>query len=58
VAKQRTDASLAWTTKGKVTGRERFLAKIEAGLPWRMRLALVEPQYARAGRDRPPARPH
>ncbi len=29
MAKQRTFASLAWSTKGKVTWRERFLAEMD-----------------------------
>ena len=29
MSKQRTFASLAWSTKGKVTRRERFLAEMD-----------------------------
>ena len=32
--KQTTFASLAWDTKGKVTRRERFLAEMDAVIPW------------------------
>jgi len=31
---QRTFASLAWHGKGKVTRRERFLAEMDAVIPW------------------------
>lgn len=54
MAKQRTFASLAWTTKGKVTRRERFLAEMEAVIPWPALLALIEPHYPKAGRGRQP----
>jgi IS5 family transposase len=54
MAKQRTFASLAWTTKGKVTRRERFLAEMNAVIPWPGLLALIEPHYPKAGRGRQP----
>jgi len=54
MAKQRTFASLAWSTKGKVTRRERFLAEMDQVIPWRALLALIEPHYPKAGRGRPP----
>jgi IS5 family transposase len=54
MAKQRTFASLAWTTKGKVTRRERFLAEMDAVIPWSALLALIEPHYPKAGRGRQP----
>ena len=31
---QRTFASMAWSAKGKVTRRERFLAEMDAVIPW------------------------
>jgi hypothetical protein len=31
---QRTFASMAWQAKGKVTRRERFLAEMDAVIPW------------------------
>ena len=31
---QRTFASMAWNGKGKVTRRERFLAEMDAVIPW------------------------
>src|SRR6266498_431837 len=52
--KQRTFASLAWSTKGKVTRRERFLAEMDQVIPWRPLLALIEPHYPKAGRGRQP----
>jgi IS5 family transposase len=54
MAKQRTFASLAWTTKGKVTRRERFLAEMNAVIPWAALLAVIAPYYPRAGRGRQP----
>jgi hypothetical protein len=46
---QPTFASLAWDSKGKVTRRERFLAEMDAVIPWTRLLALVEPHYPKAG---------
>lgn len=54
MAKQRTFASLAWSSKGKVTRRERFLAEMDQVIPWRPLLALIEPHYPKAGRGRRP----
>ena len=42
---QRTFASVAWSQKGKVTRRERFLAEMEAVIPWPRLLQLIEPHY-------------
>ncbi len=55
MSNQRTFASVAWSQKGKVTRRERFLAEMEAVIPWRRLIALIEPHYPKAGRGR---RPH
>jgi IS5 family transposase len=52
---QRTFASVAWTRKGKVTRRERFLAEMDAVIPWDCLIGLIEPHYPKAGRGR---RPH
>ena len=52
---QRTFASVAWSQKGKVTRRERFLAEMNAVIPWARLKALIEPHYPKAGRGR---RPH
>ena len=46
---QRTFASLAWTHKSKVTRRERFLAEMDAVIPWQRLEALIEPYYPKAG---------
>jgi hypothetical protein len=51
---QRTLASVAWTQKGKQTRRERFLAEMDAVIPWARLLALIEPHYPKAGRGRQP----
>ncbi len=51
---QRTFASLAWTQKGKVTRRERFLAEMDAVIPWARLQALIAPHYPQAGAGRQP----
>lgn len=48
--KQLTFASLAHSTKKKVTRREKFLAEMEAVVPWSRLLALIEPHYPKMGR--------
>jgi transposase, IS5 family len=54
MGEQRTFASLAWTEKKKVTRRERFLAEMNAVIPWTELLALIAPHYPTAGRGRTP----
>src|SRR5271154_736472 len=54
MGKQRTFASMAWQAKGKVTRRERFLAEMDAVIPWRRLLGLIEPHYPKAGNGRQP----
>jgi IS5 family transposase len=54
MAEQRTFASLAWGEKGKVTRRERFLAEMDAVIPWARLLKLIEPHYPKAGKGRHP----
>jgi len=49
MAEQRTFASLAWSTKGKVTRRERFLAEMNAVIPWARLVPLIEPHYPKGG---------
>lgn len=51
---QRTFASIAWIHKGKTTRREQFLAEMEAVIPWKTLLALIEPYYPKAGRGTQP----
>ena len=51
---QRSFASLAWSAKGKVTRRERFLAEMDAVIPWRRLLGLIGPHYPKAGNGRQP----
>lgn len=51
---QRTFASMAWGAKGKVTRRERFLAEMDAVIPWPGLLRLIEPHYPKAGNGRQP----
>lgn len=52
--KQMTFASAAWSAKGKTTRRERFLAEMNAVIPWPRLTALVEPHYPKAGNGRQP----
>lgn len=54
MADQRTFAGLAWSSKGKVTRRERFLAEMNAVIPWDRLIGLIEPHYPKAGRGRQP----
>ncbi len=54
MAEQRTFAELAWSAKGKTTRRERFLAEMDAVIPWRRLLAVIEPHYPKAGGGRQP----
>lgn len=49
---QRTFASLAWTTKKKVTRRERFLAEMDAVIHWADLVALIAPHYPKRQRHR------
>src|SRR5215469_12957590 len=49
---QRTFASMAWDAKGKVTLRERFLAEMDAVMPWSRLLGPIEPYYPKAGHGR------
>ena len=51
---QRSFASMAWSGKGKVTRRERFLAEMDAVIPWPQLIALVEPHYPKGEAGRPP----
>ena len=54
MSEQRTLASLAYETKGKITRRERFLREMDAVIPWATLHALVAPHYATPGRGRRP----
>lgn len=51
---QRTFAGLAWSDKKKVTRRERFLAEMNAVIPWAELVAIIAPQYPKPQRGRPP----
>jgi IS5 family transposase len=51
---QRTFASMAWNSKGKVSRRERFQAEMDAVIPWPRLLRLIEPHYPKAGNGRQP----
>jgi len=52
--KQQTFASVAWAQKGKVTRRERFLAEMDAVIPWAELRRVIEPHYPKAGNGRQP----
>ena len=52
--KQSTFASAAWDKKGKVTRRERFLAEMDAVIPWKHLNRLIEPHYPKAGQGTQP----
>ena len=54
MAKQQTFAGLAWENKGKKTRREQFLAEMDAIIPWKQLVRLIEPHYPKAGNGRPP----
>jgi transposase, IS5 family len=54
MSEQRSFADLAWQQKGKVTRRERFLAEMNAVIPWARVRDLIEPHYPKAGPGRPP----
>jgi transposase, IS5 family len=52
--KQTTFASLAWNGKGRTTRRERFLAEMDAVVPWGRLTALIAPHYPKGKGGRPP----
>ena len=52
--KQTTFASMNWAAKGRTTRRERFLAEMNAVVPWARLTALIEPHYPKAGNGRQP----
>lgn len=52
--KQTTFASAAWANKGKVTRRERFLAEMDAVIPWNKLIGRIQPHYVKAGQGRQP----
>jgi transposase, IS5 family len=54
VSEQTSFAGLAWSSKGKMTRRERFLAEMDAVIPWKRLVALIEPHYLKAGNGRRP----
>lgn len=54
MGEQRTFSSLAWSQKGKVTRRERFLAEMDGVIPWARLQGLIEPHYPKPGLGRRP----
>ncbi len=51
---QQTFASAAWSRKGKVTRRERFLAEMDAVIPWARLISVIEPHYHQGKTGRQP----
>jgi len=47
-------AKVEFLAKKKVTRREKFLAEMEAVVPWARLVALIEPHYPKGQRGRPP----
>lgn len=54
MADQLTLASMAWQNKGKTTKRERFLAEMDAVIPWADLVKVIEPHYPKAGNGTQP----
>ena len=52
--KQTTLGSTDWALKTKVTRRAKFLAEMDAVVPWTRLLAVIEPHYPKAAQGRPP----
>jgi transposase, IS5 family len=52
--RQLTFSNLGFAVHHKATRRERFLAEMEAVIPWALLVGLVEPHYPRGDRGRPP----
>lgn len=52
--KQTTFGSVAWQAKGKVTRRERFLAEMDAVIPWARLLERIAPHYPKPGNGTQP----
>jgi hypothetical protein len=48
--KQTTLGSTDWALKTKVTRRAKFLAEMEAVVPWARLLAVLEPHYPKPSR--------
>jgi IS5 family transposase len=49
MSEQPTFAAMAWQQKGKVTRRERFLAEMDAVVPWKRLRRLIAPHYPQLG---------
>jgi IS5 family transposase len=54
MGEQPTFAAVAWSQKGKVTRRERFLSEMNAVIPWARLHRLIKRHYPKAGRGRQP----
>ncbi len=54
MADQLTFAAMAWQSKGKTTRRERFLAEMNAGVPWASLVVIIEPHDPNAGNGTQP----
>jgi IS5 family transposase len=51
---QMSFSAVEFTTKKKITRREKFLARMEKIVPWERLVALLEPYYPKGTRGRPP----
>jgi IS5 family transposase len=54
MADQTSFAGLAWSTKGTMTRRARFLQEMDAVIPWKRLISLIEPHYKKPVRGRRP----
>jgi len=52
--KQTSFAAMAWSAKGRTTRRERFLAEMNAVVPWTRLTALIAPHYPKGTGGRRP----
>lgn len=53
---QTTFAHAEFAAKKKTTRREKFLARMEALIPWAKLLAVIQPHYPTGQHGRPPPR--
>ena len=53
MGEQQTFAGLAWSGNKKQTRRERFLAEMDAVIPWPQLHALIAPHYPTGAGGRP-----
>ena len=54
MGKQMSFAAEEYSGKKKTTRKEKFLGEMEKVVPWARLIALIEPQYPKGKRGRPP----